>query len=103
MTKLGICLMAVSLAGCTASSHLTESYGKSFREVWRAQRAGDGIPKAAVKGLDSEEATIIAGSYRQSLAPEETGAADAAEILYVAPPPRGGRGTKLAPSVPKER
>jgi hypothetical protein len=90
--------------GCTGSSHMTESFGRSYRESLRVQRAGDGVAKVAVKGLDSEEATIIATSYRQSLAPENAPLVDESQILLVAPQGRGGNGpAKLAPSVPPER
>jgi hypothetical protein len=105
MKRIGLMVIGLSLAACTRSSHLTAAYGKSFRETWRAQRAGDGaIAAQAVKGLDSEEATIVATGYRQSLAPQGTRSSAQPELLYVAPPDRGApQAPQLAPSVPRER
>lgn len=103
MRKIVVATMAVLLGACTGSSHLSNGYGRSFRSSWRAQHAAEGQqPKPAVKGLDSEEATIVASSYRTSLAPKGA-KGEEPEILYVAPPQRGDRQTKLAPSVPTER
>lgn len=105
MKRIGWMVIGLSLAACTGSSHLTRTYGKSSRETWRAQRAGAGaIAQEAVKGLDSEEATIIATGYRESLAPQGTRSVAQPELLYVAPPDRGAaQAPQLAPSVPRER
>jgi FMN-dependent NADH-azoreductase len=101
--KTLLVMAAVVAAGCTGSSHLTENFGKSYRETMRAQHTGDAaLAKQAVKGLDSEEATIVASSYRKSLAPKGQTSDAQPEILYVAPQRDGGQ-TQLAPSVPQER
>jgi hypothetical protein len=96
-------IAAFAAAGCTGSTHLTENFGKSYRATMRAQHTGDAVPKQAVKGLDSEEATIIASSYRKSLAPKGQTSEAQPEILYVAPQRGDGGRAQLAPSVPQER
>jgi hypothetical protein len=95
-------IAALAAAGCTGSIHLTESFGKSYRATMRAQHTGDAVAKQAVKGLDSEEATIVASSYRHSLAAKGQTSELQPEILYVAPQ-HGDRQMQLAPSVPQER
>jgi hypothetical protein len=95
-------IAALAAVGCTGSTHLTKSFGKSYRATMRAHPTGDAVAKQAVKGLDSEEATIIASSYRRSLAEKGQTSELQPEILYVAPQNENGR-AQLAPSVPQER
>ena len=89
-------------AGCADRNNLTASHGQSYRQALSRQAAN---PQAGQegpsKGLDSQEAAVIANSYRTSLArkgekpPQET-------LLMVAPPTRTVDNMPAA-SVPPER
>jgi type IV pilus biogenesis protein CpaD/CtpE len=86
-------------SGCTRA-HLTASHGRAYHEVFAAQDANPnrkGAPKS-VNGLDSQEASIIAGSYRRALSPKAEGSASANQLLTMSPN-RVDPGA-LAPSVP---
>jgi hypothetical protein len=94
---------ALAAAGCSGADHLTRAHGRAYQAHFQRQAANPAALEEAEKGLDSDEAAIIAGAYRRSLAPKGTSDEAASEVLLVAPPPRGGERTApLAPSVPKE-
>lgn len=98
---VGIVVVA-TLAGCGwRQQHLSGDYGKSFDAIFAAQAVERQTPARAASGLDSQEASIIAQTYRKSLAPKEVSAKEQ-PILMVAPT-REGQAQPLAPSVPKER
>ncbi len=103
MSRIGtLAIVLLSLGGCTSSRSLTRDHGKSYHATMDAQRASaSGAATEAEKGLDAQEATIVANSYRQSLAPKGAKSDEQPEILYVAPQRQGT--AQLAPSVPKER
>jgi hypothetical protein len=103
-TVIAIALLG---AGCVRE-HLTETQGRSTREVFAAQRANPDAPAArppaALQGLDSQEATIIAETFLKSLAPKGE-QYEEPRILMVNPTP--GRPAQpnprpLPPSVPKQ-
>lgn len=94
-----------ALALSCARQHLTPTQGQSYDAAFAAQRAP--LPPASAKrgaavGLDSQEAEIIADSYRRSLAPKDE-KPNEEPIIIVPPPTQGGyqRAPALAPSVPK--
>ncbi|ABS28140.1 hypothetical protein [Anaeromyxobacter sp. Fw109-5] len=107
MKTVVVAALVVLAAGC-AREHLTETHGKSMRESFAVQRANPdaprrGPPPKALTGLDSQEATIIAETYRKSLAPEGT-AVEEPEVLLIAPPQSTRqRPQALPPSVPPSR
>lgn len=92
------------LLGCSGRVHITKGHGDSVRAALRAQAAEPAAKRTnAVEGLDSQEASIIADSYRRSLAPKGQ-TVEEEPVIIVAPPSRGTpRQTPLAPSVPQER
>ncbi len=96
---LALALAAASTAGC-GRAHLSAAYGRSVHEQFAAQRERREVGKAAT-GLDAQEASIIASTYRRSLAPREAQEKEQ-PILVVTPPQAGAARTTLAPSVPKE-
>jgi tRNA/tmRNA/rRNA uracil-C5-methylase (TrmA/RlmC/RlmD family) len=100
---VAVAAVAVMLAGCGGRAHLTEGHGTAVRAVQHGQAA---VPAAkrtnAIEGLDSQEAAIIADSYRRSLAPKGE-KVEEEPVIFVAPPQRGMARQALAPSVPKER
>lgn len=93
------------LGACSSSQHLWDARGRAFQAGFAVQHsaAPPGAKGAeAVSGLDSQEAAIIAASYRHSLAPKQDKASEQ-PILFVAPPQQGGQpGYMPPPSVPKE-
>ncbi len=101
-TVLGIAALAAA-AGCSGPGHMTRAHGRAYGAYFQRQAASAGAHAQAEKGLDSEEAAIVADAYRKSLAPKGTREDEGSQVLLVAPPPRGGqRAAPLAPSVPKE-
>jgi hypothetical protein len=73
-----------------------------MRAALRAQAAPAAKRTNSVEGLDSQEASIIAESYRRSLAPKDQKVQDE-PVIIVAPPDRGTPRQALAPSVPREQ
>ena len=112
-TKSSIALLALCAAlGAAACdrAHLTASHGRANREAFSRQVANPNAatkPAAAnghaVQGLDSQEAAIIARTYRENLAPKKEDTGGRNQLLYVAPrSPQGDRGGELPPpSVPQ--
>jgi hypothetical protein len=94
---------ALAAAGCSGPRHMSRAHGVAYSEHFDRQVANPAAQERAEKGLDSEEAAIVANAYRRSLAPKGTRENAQPEVLLVAPPPAGGqRATPLAPSVPKD-
>lgn len=96
--------LAVALgSGLTACSrnHLTPSHGRAYREVFVAQDANPNRKTTtSVNGLDSQEAAIIAGSYRKALSPKTDPGANSKQMLMVAPQRAVGDSSGLPASVP---
>jgi hypothetical protein len=80
---VGILTLAfVAGSGCDRS-HLTATYARSFHTTFAVQtvnpdRRGDA---KTVMGLDSQEAAIIAGTYRKQLSPTSSEASNQAQLL----------------------
>lgn len=93
----------IATTGCSRKQHLSEFHGKSFEAAFVSQRAtaATAVTEGPVTGLDSQEAAIIADSYRNSLARKSEKVAEE-PILLVAPPSRERGAAALRPSVPKE-
>jgi hypothetical protein len=87
-----------------ARQHLTETYGRSYTAVFAAQAPAPATPRKATGGLDSQEASIVSGSYLRGLAgvPKNYGGMKDQPVLLLAPPAgNGGQPPALAPSVPQ--
>jgi hypothetical protein len=95
--------LALAALGCgCARAHLTEKYGESYAAVFSEQAPPRPKTVGPVSGLDSQEAAIISGSYRKSIAPKDTQVKDQPVLIVAPPTQQGGYGmTTLAPSVPK--
>jgi hypothetical protein len=103
--KLAIAAAVALAVACGGRAHLEPGYARSYRGQFAAQRARPpgAKPAVAAPGLDAQEASIIANSYRKSLAPKEERQYGAEPILVVAPPQRTSGHPQLPlPSVPKE-
>ncbi len=92
------------LIACSSRQHLWEARGRAYQENLALQAPppppGAKAAKAA-PGLDSQEASIIAASYRHSLAPKEEKVNE--QPLMIVSPQTGQAGYALPPpSVPKE-
>lgn len=99
--QLAPALTAAALLGCAARTHLTETQGQACSAAFSRQAPAPLKVTGPVKGLDSQEAAIIAEGYRASLAPKQVQVKEEPLVL-VAPPQRGTPALPL-PSVPKER
>ena len=78
-------------AGCGAREHLTRTHGVASHDIFRLQklRPDAGRNSAPELGLDSQEAAIVAETYRKGLVPKgERSVADQQPILFVAPEPK---------------
>lgn len=92
---------AVSVGACSRT-HLTATHGRAYREVFAAQdanpnRKGSG---KSVHGLDSQEAAIIAGSYRKALAPQAAPVNGQNQLLMISPQRPADTSAGLPASVP---
>jgi hypothetical protein len=88
--------------GACSRAHITPTHGRAFHEVFAIQDANPnrGAKPKSISGLDSQEAAIIAGSYRKALAPKDSGGVAAPQLLMVSPNAGGGASAVVAPSVP---
>lgn len=88
-------------AGCSRAT-LTPSHGQSYRAIFARQQARPEASKPLdpAPGLDSQEATIIADSYRTSLAPKGQ-KPEESPVIVLTPQGQQGSQQRLAPSVPK--
>ncbi|HVI96905.1 MAG TPA: hypothetical protein VM753_22980 [Anaeromyxobacter sp.] len=93
---------AAQLAGCT-HQHMTATYGRSESAAFRAQavQRQRAAPPEALLGLDSQEATIIANSYRASLGQKAAQPNQNDQVLILPPPGSEQQHMPLAPSVPR--
>jgi hypothetical protein len=93
---------AVCLGACSRA-HITPTHGRAYREAFAVQDANPNRAKEpkSINGLDSQEAAIIAKSYRKELAPK-VDQPQGNQLLMLSPNYQGGGGqaTVLAPSVP---
>jgi hypothetical protein len=98
----GFLLAGLAAGGCSRA-HLTSSHGRAYHEAFAVQDANPNRKATkSVHGLDSQEAAVIAGSYRKSLAPKTESVNTGPQLLMISPN-RGGGGAAaeaLAPSVP---
>jgi hypothetical protein len=99
---LAFALLAACAAGGCSRAHLTSSHGRSYHETFAAQDANPNRKDTKpVHGLDSQEAAIIAGSYRKALAPKADSSGTQPQLLMVAPQRGGGSEAAALPaSVP---
>jgi hypothetical protein len=96
------CLLPLLTLGACSRAHITPSHGRAFREAFAIQDANPnrGANKKSINGLDSQEAAIIAGSYRKALAPKGDVGNSGQQLLMVSPN-HGGAAEVVAPSVPQ--
>lgn len=101
-TRLSLVILLVALsAGCGwRKQHLIENYGGAYDEVFAAQAGPPRPATKAVSGLDSQEAAIVADTYRKSLAPQGERARDE-PVIILQPQQRNERRELPPPSVPK--
>jgi hypothetical protein len=101
-----VSVVALGLAGCSGNPHLTREHGRSYRAFLERQafhRAAATPPyQEAEKGLDAQEAAIVARSYRQGLAPKDARQGEEPQVLLVEQPTGHSGRPPLAPSVPKD-
>jgi len=99
---LGLAVLVSGLGGCSRA-HLTATHGRAYHEIFAAQDANPARKgNKSIYGLDSQEASIIAGNYRKALSPKSEIGAGSNQMLMVNPN-RGGvnDSAQLAPSIPQ--
>jgi hypothetical protein len=94
--------LAAGLGACGSRQHLTATHGRAFSDVTARQTANpNGTEGKAVKGLDSQEASVITGEYRQTLGGKNGGGAQQPVLMispqgtaapYMPPPSAGANG-----------
>lgn len=111
LTTTALCtlalLLVVGAAACDRTT-LGATHGRAYRDVFARQavdpQAGERPRNARVfHGLDSQEASIVAKTYRKGLGPKESGDGQQAPMLMMAPGGSGARDTRYMPppSVPE--
>ena len=84
---LAVAVLAVgalaSGVGCSRA-YMTPSHGRAYREAFAVQTVNPDkqTDAKAVMGLDSQEASIISGTYRRGLAPQQQGGGDTQMLTY---------------------
>ncbi len=99
--KRALALALFVLASC-GRAHLEPSQGRSYHAQFTLQREKLAPARKAATGLDPQEASIMASTYRKSLAPREERDVKDTPILVVAPQQLGMPPQLPPPSVPKE-
>ena len=108
MKILAFALFALPLAACASRNHLTADYGRSTHEAMARQTVNPDAGKQAAtpKGLDPQEAAVIAASYRSSIAPKGEPSPQESTLIVAPSAQKGGvrPGDYMPPvSVPQER
>jgi len=90
------------LPGACSRAHLTATHGRAYHEMFAAQDANPNRKGGkSIHGLDSQEASIIAGNYRKALSPAASANPNSNQLLMVNPNRAGvNDNVQLAPSVP---
>jgi len=92
-------------AGCASRAHLTPTHGRAYSEAFGRQTVNPHptMDTRSTQGLDSQEASVVARSYRHSLAAHDSG--DAANQSMVMTTPGAGAQASTPylppPSVPQ--
>jgi len=93
-------VLSLALGACSRA-HITPTYGRAFRAAFAIQDANPHRKEQkSINGLDSQEAAIIAASYRKALAPKADTGGAGPQLLLMSPNRGGAEATTLAPSVP---
>jgi hypothetical protein len=103
---LAFSLLLGTGAACDRT-YLTPSHGRAYRQAFAVQTVNPGrqTDATAVHGLDSQEAAIVAQTYRHNLAPKDQAAAMSsgagAPLMYA--PSTAPRDNMPPPSVPADQ
>lgn len=98
-----VALACAGALACSGHRSLTRDFGKANGSWWARQRVNKDQISEPVTGLDSQEAAIVAQTYRRSLAPKDARTDAKPQVLILEEDERGrARPKALAPSVPKE-
>lgn len=101
-----LALGALLLGACASRTHLSANHGRAYHQTQARQavnpQAGE---QTASRGLDPQEAAVVAQGYRKSLAAKGESSVPQEQMLIVAPSARAGRPADYMPaaSVPGER
>jgi hypothetical protein len=96
MTKtLAIALLglgALATSGCFSRAHMTENYGRAYKQAFERQAVnpGAGATSKTPKGLDALEAGIVVETYRKQLTPGGGGASATSDLPTILLSPGAG-------------
>jgi cytochrome c556 len=95
--------VVLSSLACADRTHMRRDYGEATRSAMTRQVVNpDAGTSAAGKGLDPQEAAILARTLRRSMTPKDQTPASE-PVFYVAPQAQRSRADDLPPpSVPNE-
>jgi hypothetical protein len=95
--------LVASSAACADRQHLRAAHGSSYHEAFARQRANPqaGRSDKAVAGLDSQDAEVVAQTYRAGMAPKsDASAAASSRSVFIVPTNPNPTGYTPPPSVP---
>jgi type IV pilus biogenesis protein CpaD/CtpE len=80
-------LACVAGAGCFSRAHMSEHYGRAYKDAFARQVAnpGSGASAKAPKGLDAIEAGAVVDNYRAQLAPHGGGGNEQQQMILLSP------------------
>jgi hypothetical protein len=83
-----LALGALSTAGCFSRVHMSENYGRAYRQAFERQIANPGAAATskAPKGLDALEAGIVVETYRKQLSPQGNGSSTSDQQMIMLSP-----------------
>lgn len=83
LAAVGFLTLAAAAGGACDRTYLTPTHGRSYRQAFAVQAVNPDAQRnnKAVVGLDSQEASIISGSYRKSLAPQQEASQNQGQLL----------------------
>ena len=98
-----VMLSVASLTACSDRAHLTKTHGRAYNEAFtRQQTIPDPHPRnpKALQGLDSQEAAVVARTYRRGLSKDGAGDASGTPMVITNPNVGANAPYMPPPSVP---
>ena len=95
-------LVCLAGAGCFSRLHMSDTYGRSYKQAFARQAVNGGAASAKTpKGLDALEAGIVVETYRAQLAPKAAESSNESMILLSPHAGSLGYSPSSAPASPK--
>jgi hypothetical protein len=93
-TLVSLLLLSLASAGCFNRTHLTDNYGRAYRQAFERQAVNPnaGASAKAPTGLDALEASIVVDTYRTQLSQKAGSNEGAAQQMILVSPNAGQLG-----------